>query len=379
MDNQNKSKGGIIDIPKNIIDGTFDSGEKVKKMTDSSGLDLESDTVVRPGGVENIQTQSMVQTNRESANSDLERIKAYNEAVLRQEMNQVKKQKTEKAAVHVFIGIIIVCLAAAIVWLILNVIIASRPPADPDDGGNGGDETKQYESVEGYDCKTELCYKAADLPDGRVLLRDDSYYTYDTKTKDMNLLALDSETYHDVSAFVWGEKTLLDVDPESQQSGLFSLTDNRMITSFSYDSFYKDADSKEYGGMEWAIGSYIIAKANGSYRLIKLSSGEEIVRGSSGVFIHDGYCFGYESDGERRAYTMNGARIKNAAKGTHFYIKNNYLVYANNNEDPDIEVYDANGEPISEGAVYDELEDIDENVIDVINGNSSYYKVPASR
>ena len=66
MDNQNNNKGGLVNISKNILEGTIGPDEEVKKMTDASGQ-MNEDVVVHPNNFENVQSQSMVESARETA------------------------------------------------------------------------------------------------------------------------------------------------------------------------------------------------------------------------------------------------------------------------------------------------------------------------
>ena len=95
MDNQNNNKGGLVNISKNILEGKIGPDEEVKKMTDASGQ-MSEDVVVHPNNFENVQSQSMVESARETANEELAQIKAYNDAILRQEKAQENKNKAKQ-------------------------------------------------------------------------------------------------------------------------------------------------------------------------------------------------------------------------------------------------------------------------------------------
>ena len=380
MDDQNKHKGGIIDIPGNLFNKDKGSNEQVKKLTDISGQNEGEDVVIRPGGFENVQSQSMVQSTRENMDEELARIKAYNEQVLHQQQAQAGKDKAKRVMVRILIIILSVALVVVVAWLAISVISLNQPTVETPGGESGGGGEEKHESVEGYDCKTSTCYKIAELPDGRVLLRDEMYYAFNAETKDITLLAIDNQDYHSVDPITWGEnKTYIILDPESGQSALYSLDDNRMITGYAYDNFYTSSSDKKYNDMTWAIGAYIIAKTSGSYRLIRLSDGQEIVRGSEGVFIHDGYCFSYESGGERRAYTLNGEQIVISAGGTYLYIKNNNLIYVSGKGKGTAKIFDTSGETVKSGNLVKEIKSIKTTLSDALTADSSFYNVPESR
>lgn len=376
MDNQdaNKGSGGLANISKNFLEGKVTSTEQVKKLTDASGQIDKDSVVVQPGNFENVQSQSIVETTREEASEELAQIKAFNEEMERQQKLQERRNKTRRIIIYVILGFFGAAVAGILIWMLVNAIIAAQSPVNP---GEEPDPEKpaQYDTVDGYKCETSNCYKVVELPDERILIRDEDFYIYDTTEKKATLTTIENQEYHSITPFKWGDKILLDLDPESEKSGLYSVTDNSQLISFKYDSFYRDIKDDVYREMTWVEGQYIVAKLSGSYRLARIYDGQEIIRGAERVFIHDNFCVGFEKDGERRIYTKNGKQIKVVEKGGKIFIHGSTVVYVSS-DDYYFELYDSAGEEIYEGQEYDYLSEIDYEVFtETLSKNKVYYKV----
>ncbi len=373
MDNQNNNKGSLVDISKNILEGKIGPDEEVKKMTDASGQ-LDEDVIVHPDNFENVQSRSIVESARETADEELAQIKAYNAEMLRQEKIRENKNKAKRSFIYILLGIFGVFVVAVLVWMLVNALIAMQRPADP--GVDPAPErSKKLDTVDGYKCETSECYKAADLPDGRLIIRDTNYYIYNTETKESVMTTIENQEYHAISPFAWGDQILVLLDPESEKSGIYSITENRQVIGFNYDTFYMDIKDDNYYEQSWTEGKYIIAKLGASYRLIRISDGKEIIRGATRVFIHDSFCVGYEQGGERRLYTLEGKQFKVVPSGDYIYIKGNSAVYVEAGYE-DFELYLASGEETSATAEYDTLRDTDQEVLAKYL-DEHYYKVAA--
>ena len=194
MDNQNNNKGGLVNISKNILEGKIGPDEEVKKMTDASGQ-MSEDVVVHPNNFENVQSQSMVESARETANEELAQIKAYNDAILRQEKAQENKNKAKRTIIYVILGIFGAIVIIVLVWMLVNAIIAMQSPAGPGTDPTPVDPEK-LDTVDGYKCETSKCYKAADLPDGRLIIRDTNFFIYNTETEESVMTNIENQEYH---------------------------------------------------------------------------------------------------------------------------------------------------------------------------------------
>ena len=371
MDNQNNNKGGLVNISKNILEGKIGPDEEVKRMTDASGQ-MNEDVVVHPNNFENVQSQSMVESARETANEELAQIKAYNDAILRQEKAQENKNKAKRTIIYVILGIFGAIVVIVLVWMLVNAIIAMQSPAGPGTDPTPVDPEK-LDTVDGYKCETSKCYKAADLPDGRLIIRDTNFFIYNTETEESVMTNIENQEYHAIKPFKWGNQILVELDPESEKSGIYSITDNRQVIGFNYDTFYTDIKDDNYREQTWIEGQYIIAKLGGSYRLIRMYDGKEIIRGATRVFVHDKFCVSYEQGGERRLYTLEGKQFKVVPNGDLIYIKGSSAIYVEV-EYEDFELFLASGEETSDTAEYDTLRDIDQEVLTKYL-DKNYYKV----
>ena len=344
MDNQNNNKGGSGAI--NI----FSNGEKkspqedFKMATDASGQVGHENVIVHPQNYENVQTQSKVESAREDADRELAKIKAYNEEMLRRQRADERKVKAKRTAIFLMIGAIVLIFVVVLVWVVVNALMTVNTPPAPSEKSEE-EQVVKYDVVDGYQCKTQKCYMVTELPDHRYLVRDDNFFIYNKTTGDITATTVSNQEYHSISAFTWGESILLELDPESESSGLYSVTENRLITGYAYDSFYKDIKDDVYKEMNWVYGQYIIARANGSYRLVRLVDAKEVVRGNLGVFIYDQFLFDYESDGVRHLYTMDGNKFKTTNQGSALFVNNktHCLIFFKDESTTTFEVYDATG------------------------------------
>lgn len=376
MDNQdeNKGKGGLANISKNLLEGKIGPDEEVKKMTDASGQIDKDSVVVQPGNFENVQSRSIVETTREEASEELAQIKAFNDEMERQQKLQERRNKIRRTIIYIILGFFGIILLGVLIWMLVNAIIAVQGPVDPGEDPDP-DKPTQYDTVDGYKCETSTCYKVTDLPDDRIVIRDTSFYIYNTETKEATLTTIEDQEYHSVKSFKWGEKIYLELDPESEKSGIYSVSDNTQVIGFKYDAFYTDINNDVYREMKWVEGQYIVTKLGSSFRLVRMYDGQEIIRGATRVFIHDNFCIGFEQGGERRIYTKTGKQIKVVENGGKIYTHGSTVLYIEA-DDYMFELYDSNGEAIYEGSESDYLNEIDIEQLDAtISKNKAYYKV----
>lgn len=333
---------------------------------------------ISQGNYQNIQTQSVIKSTREEANEKLAQINAYNAEIQRQQKLAEEAAKAKRTGIYIVIGIFFAVVLAAGIWLAVNAIIASTQNGVQTDGPKAEEGPAEYGKVEGYRCKNEKCEKVVEVSEGNILIRDGaSFFLYDIKEKKASLTTIPENDYHAVVPFVWGGKSYFVLDPESSQSALYSITDNRLITEFAYDEFFYDATAAQYSEMGWAEGQYIIAKSNGLYCLIQLSNGKEIVRGAKRVFVHDKYFYGYESDGTIHIYTSSDKKILVAKATDSVFTDGNYIIVID--ERSSYRVYDYSGQNANDSAILDYLSSVDnEKLISVLTQNNSYYRIPAN-
>lgn len=341
----------------------------------------KEDVIVRPvplSQLENVQTKSLVKSSHEIAEQELARVAEQNAAIARAARAEEMRKKARKIALYTFLGVLALALVVSLIWLIVNALLASRSPAG---GGNGGTDPTNpgLSTIDGYACKTKQCNKVADLPDGRIILRDTSYYLYNRDSGELTLTSIDEQDYSLVTPFVWGKKTYAELDPETGPSALFSVSDNRLVTKYSYDAFYTKADDVIYKDMTDIVGTYIIARASDSYRIIDLASGNELARGLNGIYTRAGFFIGYESSSERRAYVLSGKQIITAPAGSSLYISGGVIVYVSA-DGSDCSAYDQSGAAVESGAIYDYLNNLDQETrVSTLNANQSYFRISTTR
>jgi hypothetical protein len=382
MDNQNAKKGGLAGIAGDILrnEAKLTNEENVIRATDESGID-KHDLVVRPENYENVQTQSIVETAREQADKELAQIKAYNEEMLRRQKAEEAKAKAKRGIIRFLLVVFVIIIFGVLICVVINALMGVHTPPPPTPEPEPEEQGK-YDTVNGYKCKTQKCYKMADMPDGRIVLRDDKYFIYDTTSKEAISTTIENQEYHNVYPFKWGDDILIDLDPESGLNGLFSVNSNRLVINFNYDAFLSDIKDTNYSDMNWAEGQYIIARKDSQYRLIRILDGKEIISGRDRVFVQDSFCIGFNGNGERRIYTLEGDQFTIIGSEFNIYIKGQYMVIAKiNNTSSRFEMRGPDGKKITTQAKdpeYARLAKIKtKDFIKTMDADKSYYKVPA--
>lgn len=262
-----------------------------------------------------------------------------------------KRKKALRVGFFVFLGILGAALVAALIWLLITALMSVRTPV----GDVEGEDEKPADNlpiIAGYQCKTDKCNKVTDLPDGRILMRDTDYYIYDSDKKEAVKTTIAEKDYSAITPFVWGGETLAILDPATGRSALYSITRNQQVGDFSYDSFITDAKAAEYGGMQWIIGKYIIAKQDTSVRLLDVFDGSEVVRALNKVFAYSPYFFGYDEDGIRRAYIADGTRLVSSAAGEVLFVKDKRLIRVSGQTFMSLEIYDETGAKLNGNDAY---------------------------
>ena len=152
--------------------------EAVKKAS----AEAKQANAYNPLDYENQRSQSVIYSQREITEQQLAEVRARNEAALREQQRIAAEDKAKrvsfKIGIGIFIGVLVVVaiiMAIVIVSSIRTVVTPPEPePEDP---------PMPLSTVDGYSCETQICGKVTDLPDGRIILRDNAYYIYNTQTK----------------------------------------------------------------------------------------------------------------------------------------------------------------------------------------------------
>ena len=321
-------------------------------QTNYNQAPMSSNVVVQPGtpdippenaqdpNIVNVQTQSIVESAREEAEKELEQVKAYNDEMLRRERAAEAANTAKRTGLTIFGIILGIAVVVITIWLVVNSVILAQGPADPGEKPPEADPD-ELSVIDGYKCTTTNCEKVVDLPDGRIIIRDTNYYIYDLEEREAILTTIENRDYHAITPFYWGERLLAELDPESDPSAIYNISENHATTGYNYDAIYHDIEDEVYKDQKHVLGKMIIVKGSGSYRLIDLTTGSEIVRGSNKVFTHGNFYFGYEAGNEIRAYTGTGKQFKAAKENERLYVKDKYVVYLNDKDS--FEVYDEQG------------------------------------
>ena len=376
MDNQNANSGPTL--PK----FPFLGGNNDKKVT-RDGVEMTADqdalspmTKAQNAEMENLRAKSLVESEREKANEELQRIEEYNARLRAAEEARIRAEKAKRTVVYVIIAVICVALVAAILVFVLVLLNSLRRPTDYTPGGQE-QQKKEYAKVEGYQCESEKCGKIAELPDGRIILRDNSYYIYDTESKEKTVTAIENTEYYSAMPFIWGDKTYVVLDLDAGLNAIFSIADNRYVVDANYDAIYTDIEGDMYKDMKWVYGKYIVASRSGGYRIIDMSANNsEMVTGSTRAFaVESGpYFIGYETDGQKRIFNSAKEQIYLCDPGSSVYSREGLLVIVGS--DNDYSIINTNGEQPDGYSFEQELYDVEaENLLNYLNGGS-YFKIP---
>ena len=314
----------------------------------------------------NLLSKSVVISENEASAARLEEIRRYQQQIGINAEIDAKKQKAIKTTITVLISLIFAALFFAIIWLVVETVLITRQPIEPKEVA---DTTPTgITEVEGYKCKTNLCEKLTDLPDGKIILRDTAYYIYNPKDKEIKKTTIDeSYKYRDSSVFYWGDNLMIILYPPTGKAALFSITDNHGVTDFKFDSFITDINDTAYADMKWVAGKYIIAKGNKLFYLINIKEEKEVINADKAVFIHDKYTFAFEKKGNIRAHTLDGKKIVSKNSKNDFYLHDGYLFIIPRAEKEgdsrtDFTAYDDTGKKLEDDNPY--IENLRQTVFD---------------
>ena len=346
--------------------------EAVKKAS----AEAKQANAYNPLDYENQRSQSVIYSQREITEQQLAEVRARNEAALREQQRIAAEDKAKrvsfKIGIGIFIGVLVVVaiiMAIVIVSSIRTVVTPPEPePEDP---------PMPLSTVDGYSCETQICGKVTDLPDGRIILRDNAYYIYNTQTKERESTTIDNQDYIDVYSFKWGEKTYVTLDPTSNYTALYSVDENRYAVTYAYDKYYTSIQDSVYNDMHQIEGSYIVASVGGTLKIVNLTNGQPVASGKTRVFTHDGYYFGYEEGNRIYIYTQTGKTITTITQDAdnRVFTRDGRLIVVK--ESFDVRLYDQSGEEIGDDPIYDEIFDSGyDEYIGYITKNNQYYQIP---
>ena len=359
----------------------MDDGNK-NPQDDLSIIDkvIQNNPFVKPGQAQyqNVQTQSVVKSTREEADAQLAAINAQQAEIQRQQKMAEDAMKAKRLALYIGVGVLFAVILAALVWVIVNAVIASQRTVVPVDVETPDDPTATGR-VEGYKCKETKCEKVAEIDSDTILVRDGSqFYLYVKTSKATTLTAIPSNEYHSINIFKWAGENYAVLDPESGQSALFNVAKNRQVTEFSYDEFYTDIKAEIYKEMTAFEKSYIIAKSSGSYRLIDLTSGSEKIRANKKVFVYDKYFYGYENDGSIHVYDANSAQFVVVNSGSNIFVKNSYLIIVDENSG--LNIYTSDGKQAESNDFTNEIQSIQSDKrLTTLTNDKTFYHIPENK
>lgn len=332
-----------------------------------------------PETYEDVRTQSVIKSSREEAGEQLAQIEAYNANLAHQQKVAEEVNKAERTGIRIVVAIIFILVAGAAAWIIIGIIMASQNPVQPR-GAKEEPMAIEYGNVGDYQCNDAKCGKVVDIDERQIIIKDGArYYIYNTETKEAVLSAIPEEDYHAIVPFQWGGKMYADLDPESSQSALFSITDNRQLTDFSYDVFYRNNDEGIYDEMTWVEGTYIVAKSSGLYRLVRLSDGKEVIYGAKRVFIHDDFLFSFESNNTVRLFNSSAEQFLVIDSNTPIFTNGSNLILFDSEDGFGYRVFDKAGKDDGNNeSIVKLFENMSENQthLSIISGNSSFYRIP---
>lgn len=261
--------------------------------------------IFREGKVGNIRTQSLVESSRDDAQREYDRIVAQQQAYEHQQKVDAAVQTGSRAASYIAICILVVLIIGAGSWVAYNLFrlnsggeIAEGTPDEP--------TVVEAGHIGTYTCKESDCKQILELSEDELLIRDDGYYVYNMHTGEVRLTTLWNEDFEDISLHHYGDKDYLVATTD--KSALFNLTDNIDVTDFQYEEFIFDTTHEAYKGKTGIENSYIIA-VDGDYRMISIKSGEELVRGTAAVYEYDPFYISYSSDGKRYVYNNEKRQV----------------------------------------------------------------------
>ena len=384
MDNQNANNGGFPQNPN----PPQNNNQQPTPNQNANNL-------------ENVRTQSVIESAREVAEKELAAQQAYNLQVLKAQQAAARREEEKHIAVKVALAIFGVIIAIALIWLVIEVIkilnTGSRSDgcvnsdgtisksccdrAEYKDHASCQDVIDPLPTIEGYKCTQKDCKKMADIvKNERMIIRDKSYIIYDAKKNSTTTTTIDNSIdYTSMSVFEWGKgKYYAILKPSTEESGLYSISDNQQVIPNKITRFYHDINHKAYNGMKDVLGKYIIVRESSQYRLYDIITGKELANASDGIFTYGKYIMAYHEGGIRRVYNFDKRQIALVNPGEEVYMRSGYMVVSGKS----FYVYDnlGNRQNASKNSVYqDILKQKASERANYLKKSKNYYHMPTSR
>ncbi|MCR5572763.1 MAG: hypothetical protein K6F57_03235 [Candidatus Saccharibacteria bacterium] len=385
MDNQNANNGGFPQNPNPPQDNN-----QQPPVPNQAPVDLE-----------NLRTQSAVESSRDVAEKELAAQEAYNNRILKQQQAAIRHDKEMHIAVKVVLVIFGILILVALIWLIIQIIIGAGQGSKTDACTNADGtinasccdrpEYKDKESckeqkdplptIDGYKCTKSDCKKMADIvKNERIIIYDEKYYIYDIKANTATPTTINNTIkYNSMSVFEWGTGNYYVIlKPATEDYGLYSIKDNQQIIPNKLSRVYSDIKHKAYKGMEDILGKYILVRESSQYRLYDIKTGEELASAAEGVFTYKKYIMTYQTGGVRRVYNFNGKQLFITTATDEVYMRDGYVILFGKN----FYVYDNNGvrQNATKNAVMKEINKVKRTErANYLKKTKSFYRMPTSR
>ena len=267
------------------------------------------------------------------------------------EMNKKKKIDKKKVVKAGLVGLAILAGVGLLVFFVIVLLTGQYAPGDSEPEYPEGTPGEVLPTIEGYRCDTKLCFKAAELTENTILVRDTAYYIFNRETEEVVKTTIEAIEYRSFTPFNWGDKLLLVLERATGRQGLYSITANRNLTSsFNYTSFDRDIKAEMYKGMEWIEGLYILTHIANEVRMIDVRTGDEVVRAAEKIFVNRDFMIGYEANGQRRAYAMSGTRFLVVEAGVFLAIYDTHFVHVTG--DKTVDMYNKSGTKLKTSEEY---------------------------
>ncbi|MBR1939560.1 hypothetical protein IJ847_02395 [Candidatus Saccharibacteria bacterium] len=265
---------------------------------------------------ENVRSSSIIQSERDNVQAQLDRMHAQNRAATRRVRHREAMAGATRKGVKILVAVIIVVIIALIVVIGFTLYMETQRPqpinhctgdecniVDPESDPEPEDPETPAEKpkIGEYQCKTD-CVELADMPDGRKIIRDEQIIVVNPSSPDVVLpTTIEVREYESVQAVSWGGRTLVSLKSQDG-TGLYSIEDARMLINFGYDSFILDANDAAYANQTYIIQNYVIARKGNELRLVNLNDGIERVSGSDRVFAYNDNVFVGVSGTQRKVF-----------------------------------------------------------------------------
>ncbi len=341
MDNQNANNGGFPQSPNPPQDNSQQPPTPAQGQAPMSGPNPNDN-------MENLRTQSVVESARDVAEKELAAQEAYNAQILKNQQAAIRRDKEMHIAVKIALIIFGILIFAALIWLVVQIVISATPQKPNEclnedgtvnssccdrpeykDNAACKEANDPYPTVDGYKCNSDKhCRKMTDIiKDELIIVKDTKYYLYDIKKATATPTTIDNSIdYNEMTSFEWGKGAYYVIlEPNTGQYGLYSVKDNTQVIPNSVTRYYTDIKHKAYSQMTDVLGKYIIVRESSQYRLYNIVDGTKIAGGANGVFVHKNYVIGYENDNIRRVYNLNGTQVLLAKEGEELYEREGYL------------------------------------------------------